>query len=200
MNKGFFVVLILSGACGLTGAIATGGEAKKSGTSDKKPQTADLKAPEITDYKKWQVVNPKPYYIAQRIAAACGNFTAHMASHPSNTGKYIRVFVNEKGRKAMMEDSQPRFPVGTVIVKEKLPAANSTMPELLTVMIKQRAGYDPTKGDWEYIVTNGSSKKVYQRGLLARCQGCHVSRPDSDYIFRSYLPQPISAKSSNATQ
>src|SRR5436190_17769194 len=69
--------------------------------------------------------------------------------------KYIIVHVNDIGRKAMLEEKNPKFPEGSVIVKEKLPEEKSQTPELLTVMIKQRKGFNPESGDWEYMVVDG---------------------------------------------
>lgn len=155
-----------------------------------KPASKDLRAPEIANYKKWTLVNPQSFAMSARSAALCAAPSPPQpfkSSHPHTKSKFIRVFVNKKGRAAMFQEKNPRFPVGSVIIKEKLPAKDSTKPQLLTVMIKQRAGYDATKGDWEYLVTDGVGKKVYQRGQLPKCQGCHVTQPQTDYVFRPYV-------------
>ncbi len=158
----------------------------------KKPVSQQtLTAPEIADYKKWTLVNPQSFAMSARTAAKCAVRSSaplsFKSSHPHTKSKFVRVFVNEKGRAAMFQATNPHFPEGSVIVKEKLPAKDSTKPELLTVMIKQRAGYDPKKGDWEYLVTDGVGKKVYQRGKLENCQSCHAAQSESDYVFRPYV-------------
>lgn len=157
------------------------------------PRAPVLKAPEIAGYKKWQVVNPQSYRMDGNVAALCAPPRMEppkpiaKSSHPSTKDKFIRVFVNEKGRKAMFQAEKPRFAVGSVIVKEKLPDSDSARPELLTVMIKRHAGYDPKKGDWEYLVTNGGGTRVYERGKINNCQRCHVPQSASDYVFRPYV-------------
>jgi hypothetical protein len=82
--------------------------------------------------------------------------------------KYISVFVNPVGREQMMTKQTPEFPVGSMIVKEKLATADSTTPELLTAMIKRAPGYNPEGGDWEYLVLDGTASKIVERGKLIR--------------------------------
>ena len=170
------------------------------GSSVKPSLKIKTKAPEIAGYKKWTLVNAKPQHIPTLVAVACAAPQQGRGSHPSTQGKYIRVFVNEKGKAAMFAPT-PHFPPGSVVVKEKLPSASSLAPELLTVMIKRQSGFDTSKGDWEYLVTDGSGKKAYQRGKLANCQSCHLARPNSDYVFRSYLPEnDVKAQTSKSHQ
>ncbi|HEY0075579.1 MAG TPA: cytochrome P460 family protein [Abditibacteriaceae bacterium] len=184
------VVICVTGLALLTAT----GQSKTSKWTLRKPsklsgtKRAVLKAPEIANYKKWQVVNQHEYPMPAEIAVRCApGFLPSQSSHPSTKDKFIRVFVNEKGRKAMFQAEKPRFSEGSVIVKEKLSAPGSTKAELLTVMIKRRAGYDPKKGDWEYLVTDGAGKKVYERGKINNCQRCHVTQAANDYVFRPYV-------------
>jgi hypothetical protein len=111
-----------------------------------------------------------------------------------HTDKFITVYVNDLGRKAMLEMKNPTFPQGSVIVKEKLTNQSISEPELLTVMIKREKGFNPETGDWEYMVTDGAGTTVQARGKLANCQACHLSRPNTDYIFRTYLPYEVRAQ------
>ncbi len=105
--------------------------------------------------------------------------------------KFITVYVNDAGRRAMLSQKKPKFPVGSVIVKEKLPAVDSQSPELLTVMIKQRKGFNPAGGDWEYMVLDGTGTKIEGRGRLENCQACHLANQKTDYVFRSYLDREV---------
>ena len=84
----------------------------------------------------------------------------------------------------MLTQKYPRFPQGTVIVKQKLaiPTAKGKsaapvkpkpdqQPELLTVMIKREAGYDPANGDWEFMVTDGPGlQSRRKRQIGSACQ------------------------------
>ena len=143
----------------------------------------------IADYRHWTRVNPKPELVAAFNATACAApmVTAAPGS-PHGPGKYITVYVNETGRHAMMEEQSPRFPQGSIVVKEKLTTAESATPELLTVMYKREAGFNPDSGDWEYLVFDGAGKSIQARGKLENCQACHKMDQESDYISRSYLP------------
>ena len=89
----------------------------------------------------------------------------------------------------MLEERVPDFPQGSVIVKEKLSAPDSTQPELLTVMIKREKGFNAESGDWEYMVTNGTGTEVQARGRLSSCQACHEMNKATDFVYRNYLPR-----------
>jgi hypothetical protein len=148
----------------------------------------------IAGYRQWTRVNPVPVVQASRISFQCAPVTAQqtqMESANPHTNKFITVYVNDIGRRAMMVEKVPHFPVGSVIVKEKLPAKDSFEPELLTVMRKREAGYDPEKGDWEYMAVDGSGKTVQARGKLEKCQACHLLEKATDYVSRNYLPTEV---------
>lgn len=153
--------------------------------------TGDKPVYEIRGYKNWTKVNAVPQLMPDRVATACAilmtpNGDIDGAINP-HRNKYFTVYVNEVGREAMLTQKNPKFPEGSVIVKEKLPAKYSQTPELLTVMIKQRKGFNPANGDWEYMVVDGAGTKIEGRGNLENCQGCHLGNQKTDYIFRTYL-------------
>lgn len=151
---------------------------------------------EIEGYRKWTKVNSMPELMPRRVAIACAMWVSPNGVIIDGDGnphrdKYFTVFVNEVGREAMLDKKNPKFPVGSVIVKEKLPAKDSREPELLTVMIKQKKGFNPASGDWEYMVVDGTGTKLQGRGNLENCQSCHVGYKKTDYIFRTYLPAEV---------
>ena len=91
----------------------------------------------------------------------------------------------------MLRQTKPDFPVGSMIVKEKLLRKDAGAPELLTAMIKREPGYNPASGDWEYVVLDGPGRSIEGRGKLANCQSCHALAKDTGYVFRSYLPKDV---------
>lgn len=148
----------------------------------------------ITGYKRWTRVNEKPQWVVSYVALLCRNVLPEEVerekTNPHND-KFMIVYVNAAGRKAMLEQKLPRFPVGSVIVKEKHPSEKSKTPELLTVMRKREKGYNPKQGDWEYLVFDGDGKKSQAAGRLENCQNCHKQWKEGDYVSRRYLPYEI---------
>jgi Cytochrome P460 len=148
----------------------------------------------VAGYKDWTRVNPIPDLFASRIALQCAAPTAEqskMEEGNPHRDKFIVVYVNDIGKHAMMEEKVPAFPLGSVIVKEKLPSKDSSEPELLTAMRKREPGYNPGNGDWEYFALDGSGKSVKARGKLESCQACHMMVKDTDFVSRNYLPYEI---------
>lgn len=97
------------------------------------------------------------------------------------------VYVNRVGFSIYFTEAPPRFPEGSVIVREKLAASDSSTPLSLVVMVKRGAGFNPAGGDWEYISLNGEGTIVRERGPLASCQSCHVKQKEADFVFRDHL-------------
>jgi hypothetical protein len=146
---------------------------------------------EIAGYRGWSKVNTEPQLMPDRTAVLCAAPSLPAATKNPHTNKYVTVYVNDIGRKAMLEQLNPNFPEGSVIVKEKLPDKSSQAPELLTVMIKRGKGFNPASGDWEYMVVDGTGTAVQARGKLENCQSCHTGKPATDYVFRTYLPNEV---------
>jgi hypothetical protein len=152
---------------------------------------------DVKDYKTWTKVNDKPYRVFSVISAQCSRPTPAQeeseAKNPHND-KFINVYVNSLGKTEMMTKKRPQFPKGTVIVKEKLTTAESTTPELLTVMIKREKGFNSDNGDWEYMTVNGEATEVTAKGKLENCMACHAVEKSTDYVSRRYLPFKIREK------
>ena len=151
----------------------------------------------IEGYRQWTRLNPEPEFIPSQTASLCAAPTTdqtRLDKTDPHRDKFITVYVNELGKTAMTTQLNPVFPQGSVIVKEKLPAKDSSSPELLTVMIKREPGYDPDNGDWEYMAVDGAGKVVQARGKLANCQACHIMRKETGYVYRNYLPPDVSQK------
>jgi hypothetical protein len=152
-------------------------------TVDTRPMGVRL----IEGYKTWTKFNAEPVRMeplpAWLCAAPMPNSSQQMSPHLQ---KYITVYVNDTGKAAMAQEKEPHFPVGSVIVKEKLSKPDSKSPELMTVMVKKEKGYNPGSGDWDYLVLDGTGKKVTAQGKLEKCQSCHQDAASNDYVFRGY--------------
>lgn len=166
----------------------------------KTPAKTSAGLSEINGYKKWSKVSKDKFIMEPVSAEACFIPTRKIPTEGSDLensphkDKYINVYVNTIGESEMLTKKNPKFPVGTVIVKEKLATPDTAAPELLTVMIKRRKGFNPEVGDWEFAATNGAGTEVDARGKLQSCQACHIGYQQNDYISRIYLTDEVNQK------
>ena len=197
---------------GVTTTVAIFAVVCRAQVEPKKPKMVPI----VRDYTDWKLVNAEPAIMDAAVAVMCAPApppmpesrslaaSAVLGSGGPHEKKWINVFVNSTGEAAMMTQKNPRFPVGTVIVKQKLaiPAAKGKSaapakpapdqkPELLTVMIKRETGYDAANGDWQWMVTDGPGTQVVESGQLKSCQGCHRPFASTDFVVRSYLPASV---------
>ena len=154
----------------------------------------------IAGYKNWTLVNREPHRVSSQLSFQCAPPSARqltMEKQNPHLNKSVLVYVNDIGKAAMLEQKVPVFPEGSVIVKEKWVSSvqiNPALPELLTVMRKRDDGYDPDKGNWEYIVFDGAGQTLQADGKLENCQGCHIQHRATDYVTRVYLPASVLEK------
>ena len=152
-------------------------------------------AASIARYRSWTKANPEPANMSFAVVVMCQMPTAkqQMSAHSDSPHKdyYLTVYVNEVAKSGFLSKKNPKLPVGSVIVKEKLLSKDAKDPELLTAMIKREVGYDPEHGDWEYLVLNGSGARVFGRGKISSCQSCHDGQRSEGYFYRNYLPHSI---------
>lgn len=157
---------------------------------------------DISAYLTWTKVNHSPTYLEPYVSKLCVPTPPKWSVQNPHVPKYFTVYVNDIGKEAMLSKEGLTFLVGSIIVKEKVAAAMSLKdanyeteqttpttfdaPELLTVMIKRERGFNPECGDWEF--RTASANGTYRIGKkVDHCISCHVSKPESDFTFRSYL-------------
>ena len=157
---------------------------------DRGVKKRDLLLPEIATYRHWTLVNPTPLLMDPASAQACAVFLK--SEFNPHARKYVSVYVNRKGVSAMMTQLHPRFPEGSIVVKEKLSDKLSQTPELLTVMIKREQGYNPKSRDWEYLILDGSASRILEQAKPSGCNGCHERYLSTDFVTRHYLPRSVS--------
>ena len=154
----------------------------------------------VKDYKNWTKVSKNNSRMDSVTAVACAAIIREIPIKGSDIeksphhNKYINVYINAIGKSEMLTKKKPKFPVGTVIVKEKLDSPNSQTPELLTVMVKRKKGFNPKIGDWEFMTLDGEAKTITSRGKLESCQACHLEYKRNDYVTRIYLSDEIKQK------
>jgi len=105
------------------------------------------------------------------------------------------VFVNDLALDALSGKTQV-FPVGSIIVREKLAKTTDTVPELLAVMIKREKGFNPDGGDWQFLLTNSQKTKVKLNQKTGECLDCHQTEAVRDFIH----PLKVSKNTAVANQ
>jgi hypothetical protein len=188
MRKQFPAKLLLLTALTFAGFVIVSqffGVFGRSATDKTEAAKSDSVLQEIAKYRQWTLVNPTPVVMNPRAAIACARVTAGPFD-PHET-KWASVYVNAKGASAMMTEEHPRFPEGSIIVKEKLQDQHSEKPELLTAMIKHAPGYNPESRDWEYLVLDGPVSKIIEQGKLSSCNECHEKYVYTDFVTMRYL-------------
>lgn len=148
----------------------------------------------IRDIKKMKKVTEKPVLMMPAISVLCRAPTKEEIEKDNlrqgpHKDHFIDVYVNDVGSEEMTTKSNPDFPVGTIIIKEKIKAENlksskKRKVELYTLMIKRDKGYNPDCGDWEFAAVDGELKNV-SRGKIENCIGCHMPQKNVGYIFRA---------------
>ena len=122
-------------------------------------------------------------------------YTEFLNSRPNGGGSndsshngitYARIFANDIAEPYLkLEDL--RFPVGSVIVREKLSSANSAAPDLVAAMIKRDREFSPGTNGWEFIVIDRNFSRVKTRQTTGNCAACHAQASKSDLVYKTYL-------------
>jgi len=123
---------------------------------------------------------------------------ARVSSEPKNAGAHKDsssffgvVYTNEVARHALLNEKRPQFPVGSIIVREKLSQATDAKPLLLIAMVKHARGFNDKANDWEFLVLDGSASTIQRREKVGDCLACHKEQKKTDFVFRYYLSQEV---------
>lgn len=109
---------------------------------------------------------------------------AHAKPAKGETATYGVVYANDLAREAITSKAPLTYPVGSIIVREKLPyAEGDPQPQLLAVMLKRAHGFNPKGGDWEFLIADGAMTKIQQRQKKGSCLECHAAQRARDYVF-----------------
>ena len=95
----------------------------------------------------------------------------------------IHIYVTPTSA-ATFKDAGSRFPVGTVILKQKFPTVNAKDADFYTGMLKREEGFNPACGDWEFFTMTGDRRAVTARGRIESCIDCHRQYAKTDFITK----------------
>jgi hypothetical protein len=145
----------------------------------------------ILDYSMWTPNNRAPHYVigTSDVAGLCRMPTQddENLAESVHGGLWLKVYVNSLGLAAMQQNGERQFPVGTVIVKEKLLKAEDTSPFAVGMMIKRPAGSNPASEDWEFLYQERAKPLARGETQLPNCQACHSSQQETDSVFTVFL-------------
>ena len=100
---------------------------------------------------------------------------AHAGPH---FDKKLHIYVNSAAKRTIAKRGAV-FPVGAVIIKEKLSADGAISG--IGGMIKRDPGFNLGHGDWEYFYDDKVSG--YKTGKLENCSICHTRARGTDFVF-----------------
>ncbi len=148
-------------------------------------------------YKQLELVlmTPKPFSIPRNSVSIAGcriptpleEAIESAASEPASS-RSVNVYMNAPAAGALAHRNE-QYPVGSVVVKEKLSLSSDGTTRIDAVglhdgiggMVKRAPGYDPKHGDWEYFY--GESLETLVSGKISNCVECHRLASKSDYVF-----------------
>jgi Cytochrome P460 len=148
-------------------------------------------------------VTDKPQSMDARVVRFCrGPLPKELPENNPHLGHSVHVYVTP-GEEKKIRTGEGTYPVGTLIVKEKLSTKpveqidlypNSGKPtpqprqdpDLFTVMLKREAGYNKECGDWEFMVVSGDVKQIVARGKIDSCVECHKDHKATDFVTQLY--------------
>src|SRR5262245_15032554 len=157
----------------------------------------------VGDFSSWPTATEKPIHVEHGLWLLCSEPTpeqrraldAERAEREKTHGPHHRllsIVVRTNSEAFLAFHARNNLPVGAIVVKEKHQDSDATEPPVeYAAMIKREAGYDPAHRDWEYVYVVTQPERKVTRGKLELCIGCHSNAKDTDYLFRTYLPQPL---------
>jgi hypothetical protein len=99
---------------------------------------------------------------------------------------YGVVYANEIAA-AEINKSSHKFPVGSMIVRERLDSLTAVSPTVVIAMVKRESGFSKGTGDWEFFSFTGTDLKLLSRQTAGSCAECHTKKRDADWVFLDYL-------------
>ena len=105
---------------------------------------------------------------------------------PDHSFSYGVVYANDLAAPEVSK-STPLFPVGSILVRERLPQLTSPIPTTVIAMLKRESGFSRATGDWEFFMMNGADMKLVSRETTGKCAACHTQAQKTDWVFVDQL-------------
>jgi hypothetical protein len=117
------------------------------------------------------------------MAPTPADWDAARKRYGPHTERFIRVYGNPTAVEAASKSGRPVWPVGSILVKEKLPTSPHASPDGVAFMVRHLESEFPDDGGWEFLYFPSSAG--HQQTQQA-CASCHRSAPTKDYVFGQY--------------
>lgn len=105
---------------------------------------------------------------------------------PDHGFSYGMVYANKLAA-SVVEGSEKVFPVGSILIRERLDTRTATAPTAVIAMAKRDRGFSVATGDWEFFMFNGTDMKLLSRQTAGNCASCHARTLESDWVFLNHL-------------
>lgn len=188
---------------GCNGSQSVGGPETEAGVQHAAVETqVSQGGPDPTEiactYEELTLITKEPVLVDPQLAQLCVGISQQAVDDArKRNGPHahtsVKIYMNEIAAEAF-RDRSTAYPVGSVIVKEKLgleydlfdtdgERERKTAKTASGVggMVKRPAGYDPKHGDWEYFYFEDPTK--IEHGKIASCVECHRGASATDYVF-----------------
>ncbi len=93
--------------------------------------------------------------------------------NPKHDRPYLLVRANSVAKEPYLAGAYP-LPEGSVLVAEEYQDPECSSLAGLSVMYKEKAGYDPAAGDWRWQRID-AYRNLLEDGRLPTCSSCHAS-------------------------
>lgn len=170
-----------------TTSAAARGNAEANSVAESVPNDSALVAATYTNREAMTRITKTPVPMNPRVARLCIG-PERLSRHDPHSAYSAHVSVSAPQADAFRQGTNS-FPVGTMIVKEKLHGLDGgPSADLFTGMLKREAGYNSTGGDWEWFVVAGPAglRQVVARGQLTSCLDCHEKHRATGFITSRY--------------
>lgn len=136
-------------------------------------------------YKSFPRLTREPRMVSRKLAMLCiapppEAYEKDREQYGPHSMARVHVYANPPAAPEMTKTAR-RFPVGAIIVKEKLAMTDNATVLGIGAMQKMPPGYDPAGGDWKYLYSERPGQLA--EGRLDNCRACHMRAQARDHVY-----------------
>ena len=107
-----------------------------------------------------------------------------VATHGVST--FAEIYANTEAQK-IIENNLTRFPIGSIIVREKWDVETGGEAQSVIAMVKREPGFSKDTDDWEFFAFAAKDLRLKRRETKGDCAACHAQAKSDDWVFRRHL-------------